>query len=391
MTYYIGIDIAKYKHDCFIMDHDGAVACEPFTFANDAEGFAKLSSVLGSLDPSQEKRIGFEATGHYGSCLMAFLDSRGFSFMEINPILVKRFSSATTLRRTKTDKADAALIASYLASAEYAAYPVKSYHIRSLKSLTRARDALVGKRSQQLVAMTNILDRIFPEFKPFFGNSLKSSTALYLLENYSTPSRMARMNRESYEKMSRKLRRTISYARFVELRELAKNTVGSEDDCAAFELGIHIDVYRNIDANVGKLESFIGSEYEKLGSHIHTVKGIGTISAATIYAEYGGISNFETAGQMLAFAGLDASRNESGEHSYAGRMVKHGSPHLRRVLLNCAESVVIHNPVFYDYYRKKRAEGKHHRVALTHVARKLVRIIFCLEKNGVDFDPGKLR
>jgi len=50
--------------------------------------------------------------------------------------------------------------------------------------------------------MTNILDLMFPEFKPFFNRNLKSSTVLYLLENYGSPSRMARMNADSYRKMA---------------------------------------------------------------------------------------------------------------------------------------------------------------------------------------------
>ena len=64
MTYFIGIDIAKYKHDCFIMDQDGTVIRDSFSFSNDKTGFALLLSVLDSLDPSNEKRIGFESTGH---------------------------------------------------------------------------------------------------------------------------------------------------------------------------------------------------------------------------------------------------------------------------------------------------------------------------------------
>jgi hypothetical protein len=47
--------------------------------------------------------------------------------------------------------------------------------------------------------------------------------------------------------------------------------------------------------------------------------------------------------------------------------------------MNCASLIHIHNEVFAEYYRKKRSEGKPHRVALTHVAKKLVRIIFALE------------
>ena len=391
MTYFIGIDIAKYKHDCFIMDQDGSVIRDSFSFPNDRSGFCLFLSVLDSLDPSYEKRIGFESTGHYGLNLKCFLEEHDISFMEINPILIKRFSSATTLRRTKTDKADAALIASYLTTAEYIAYPTQSYHIHNLKSLTRSRDALVKLRSGQLVMITNVMDKIFPEFKPFFNKSLKSSTAMYLLRNYTVPSKMASMNSESYRRMSSKLKKTISYARFSKLRELAKNTVGREDPCLTFELNAYLDIYQSLDSKIKEMEAHIEEEFRKIHSHIQTIKGIGWMSAASIYSEYGGIENFQTPNQMLAYAGLDPSRSESGEHAYKGHMVKHGSSHLRFVLLNCAEMVIIHNPVFYDYYRKKREEGKHHRVALSHVARKLVRIIFFLEKNNVDYDPKKMR
>ena len=94
---------------------------------------------------------------------------------------------------------------------------------------------------------------------------------------------------------------------------------------------------------------------------------------------------------MLAFAGLEPGHHQSGTVEYSGKMVKRGSPHLRRTLMNCASLIHIHNEVFAEYYRKKRSEGKPHRVALTHVAKKLVRIIFALETKGVMFDSEKLR
>ena len=59
--------------------------------------------------------------------------------------------------------------------------------------------------------------------------------------------------------------------------------------------------------------------------------------------------------------------------------------------MNVAESQLLHNPFLYDYYLKKRNEGKAHRVALSHIAKRLVRIIFSLEKNDVDFDMNKMK
>jgi len=391
MTYFIGIDIAKYKHDCFVMDHNGEVIFKSFTFSNDKSGFNEFYSKIQKLDPTHEKRIGFEATGHYGMNLKVFLEDNDLSYMEINPILIKEFSKATTLRRTKTDKKDASLIALYLSEKKYITYPNQSYHISSLKSLTRARDSLVRERSLMLVKMTNVLDKVFPEFKPFFNDSLKSSTALYLLKNYKCPSKMAKMNSESYKKMSSELRRTISYAKFIQLKELAKNTIGKEDELLVYELNIFLDLYNQLDSKINELENKIEEEYNLVNSHIHTIQGIGINTAACIFSEYGGITPFHTPNQMLAYAGLEPSKNESGTQNNGGHMVKYGSSYLRYVLLNAAQMLIVHNTTFYEYYHKKRTEGKHHRVALSHVAKKLVRIIFYLEKNNTDFDSDKLR
>ena len=391
MTYFIGLDLAKYKHDCFIMDENGDVIKDSFSFTNDSNGFNTLLNVLSNLDPNQEKRIELEATGHYGSNIKISLEENGYSFMEFNPILINRFSKATTLRRTKTDKIDARLIATFLYTVEYKPYPIKSYHLRNLKSLCRNRDTLIKQRSLYLVKLTNVLDLIFPEFKPFFNKSLKSSTALYLLENYGLPSKISRMTRESYTKMSSNLRKTISYAKFIELKELAKNTVGKEDEILTFELNVYLELFKELDSKIKDIETKILEEYKLTNSHIHTIPGIGPLSAAGIYSEIGNISKFNNADQVVAYAGIDCSRYQSGESDYTGHMVKHGSSYLREYLMNVAETSLIHNPILYEYYLSKRDKGKFHRVALSHVAKRLVRIIFSLEKNNCDFDINRMK
>jgi len=391
MTFFIGIDIAKYKHDCFILNHEGEVIRESFSFTNDRAGFVYLKEILSTLDSNQTMRIGFESTGHYAMNLKVFLDENGLSYMQFNPFLIKRFAQATTLRKTKTDKVDARVIATYLLSVDYKPYPLQSYHIKNLKSLTRDRDDLIKLRSRQLVKLTNLLDLIFPEFKPFFGHSLTSSTCLYLLDHYLIPSKMCHMNLDSYQKMRFKLRRTISYARFCTLKQFARDTVGSEDQTLTYLLKKALELYHTLDDQIVQIEAFIQQEYEQIESHIHTIIGISLQSAACILAEYESFDRFETSDQMLAFAGLEPSRKQSGESESKGKMVKHGSSLLRQTIMNIAATSIIHNPILYDYYHKKRMEGKLHRVALSHVAKRIVRIIFHLEKHHLDFDLAKMR
>lgn len=72
-------------------------------------------------------------------------------------------------------------------------------------------------------------------------------------------------------------------------------------------------------------------------------------------------------------------------------MVKHGSSHLRAAIMNASEYVFMHEPIFTTYYYKKRNEGKAHRVALSHVAKKLVRVIYKIETSDTPFDRSKLK
>ena len=96
---FVGIDISKYKHDCAVVGSDGEVLVASFSFNNDCDGFASLLSLLSNL--KGEIKIGLESTGHYGQNLKLFLEANNFSFMEINSIMIKKFISCKTLRRTK--------------------------------------------------------------------------------------------------------------------------------------------------------------------------------------------------------------------------------------------------------------------------------------------------
>ena len=122
-----------------------------------------------------------------------------------------------------------------------------------------------------------------------------------------------------------------------------------------------------------------------------SIPGIGEISAATILSEYEDISNFSSPNKMLAFAKLEPSIIQSGTLYHNGKMVKHSSGHLRYAIMNIAMFILRHSLTFYDYYLKKRSEGKCHRVALSHVYKKLIRVIYCLEKNYIDFNPSLLK
>ncbi len=383
---YIGIDISKYKHDCIVIDDAGVIIRNVFSFDNSRTGFDQFMEMFKSLDPLEIKKIGFEATGHYQDNFKVYLERSGTEFMELNALLVHKFKNSQTLRGVKTDKTDARLIATYLSSIEFKPYPKISYHTLALRSLCKRHFDLINERTKYLIRITNFLDRTFPEFKEFIKENIKSKTCMYILRNYGIPNKIMNINIQSYENLRKESHGHFSVAKFDKLKELAKNTIGFSYETDIFEIKSLLRVYDTLQDEISLVENEITTILSKINSRIPTILGIGKVSAASIIAEIEDISRFDDPNKLLAFAGLDPRIYQSGTQEFKGRMNKKGSVVLRRVLMNCSESILMYNPAFYTYYRKKRDEGKPHRVAISHVARKLVRIIYKLETEHIDFD-----
>ena len=389
--YLIGIDISKYKHDCFIATETGEVVHNSFSFENNSDGFTHFLSILNSLDTNQEKRIGMESTGHYGNNLMRFLDEHNFSFMVFNPYLTEKFRQACSLRKTKTDKIDARIISQMLVSRDYITYSSKSYHISSLKSLTRFRFRLIEARTKLKVRVQNILDLTFPEFPKFFSTIL-GILPMKILSNFPSAEKLSKVNIDkTFDFLKEGIRGSYSYQKFISLINAAKSTIGKSNENYELELSSSIRLINYYNEEIEKIEIQIESIMNQYNFKILSIPGIGIQSAAVIISEYEDIKYFENANKLLSFAGLEPSISQSGTQSFNGHMVKRGSPHLRYTLMNVAQTIVKYNLCFSKYYWKKRNEGKYHRVALSHVVKKLLRVIYYLETNNINFDPNLLK
>ena len=384
---YIGIDISKYKHDCFICKDTGEVIVENLSFGNTKKGFQQFLDLLKPYDNSNV-HIGLEATGHYGLNLKLFLEKNNYSFMEFNPLLVKEFKKSLTLRRTKTDKVDAIVICQKLMSVPYQPNSKLFYHKYSIKSLSRLRETLVKQRSKYMVQLTNILDIVFPEFKLFFNNKF-STTSLYLLNKYGNAERIANMR--DFDTPNKLSKGHFTYTKFAKLKELAKNTIGESNEIFDIELQTLISLYNEIDSKINSIDKQISTIIKELNPPTLSIPGIGELTTAVIISEYGDFNKFSNADKLLSFAGLEPGIYQSGTISTNGKMVKRGSGYLRCSLMNIANVVIRYNPTFYDFYLKKRSEGKCHRVALSHVCKKLLRIIYKLETQNIQFDPSLLK
>jgi len=155
---YVSIDTAKDKHDCVIIDADGVVLVDNFTFSNNMGGFDFLLEKINSVaDRFENVKIGVEATGHYNYNILGFLTEKGLDSYVLNPLHTNLYRKGISLRKTKTDKVDASTIAIIITSKQF----LKSYN-ENLKSLTRYRFDLVAQREK----LHNVLSILISQRNP---------------------------------------------------------------------------------------------------------------------------------------------------------------------------------------------------------------------------------
>ncbi len=375
---YVGIDVAKEKHDCFIVDSNGTILEEVFTFENSRKGFELLLSRIPDSAPENIK-VGLESTGHYSNNLISFLSESGFSLTLFNPLSTNLFRKAQTLRKTKTDKVDAKIIALMLHTDDSKPYSPVSYHYEELKSLTRHRYRLVGYRSKLKISVSRLIDFVFPELACAVW-SIHQSSSYALLLQFSTPKSIASAHLTKLTTLLQKNSRgKYGKEKALEIRTLAESSIGSNSQSVAFELQQTIRLVMNVQAEIDLLDKQIKSFMDLIDSPILSVPGISYTLGAIILSETLDITRFDSPAKYLAFAGLDPSTHQSGKYvAKAASMVKRGSVYLRWALMNAARLVAMRDSVFKEYLRKKRTEGKPFQVAISHVAKKLSRVIFHL-------------
>lgn len=387
MNLYYGIDVASEKHNCCIIDEKEHVLHE-FSFSNDQAGFSQLLHYLNhpSIPNGVKRHIGLEATGVYGENLTEFLRRNGFEVTTFNPLSVKKQLTATTLRKTKTDKSDAKFLAVMLARGNYEPDAPTLYHISELKSLSRRRFLLVKKRSGAKNVAKALISKLFPEYSKLFTDTF-GVTSMAILTKYPSAKDIAACRPASLAKLleiNSRGRFGIEKAKMI--IELAKHSVGSYSYADSISLSLTLEEITFYGKQIERLEIEIHEIFMEHPSPILTIPGIGEVIGAIIVSEIGNINRFSNPNKLLAYAGLEPSVYQSGKFTpSSGSMVKRGSPYLRWAIIWAARLVSRFSTTFGAYLDKKSAEGKHFNVATSHVAKKLVRIIFSLEKNGSAF------
>ena len=382
---YVGIDVAKDKHDCFITNSDGEVLFKSFTISNNREGFETLlHRIISVADDLTKVKVGLEATGHYSYNLLGFLLDNGLPTFVINPLHTNLYRKSLSLRKTKTDKVDAHTIASMIMSdVNLKSYSDTSYHNEELKSLTRYRFDKVKERAQLKQSISRLVTILFPELEKLVP-TLHMASVYALLAEFPSASDIASAHLTRLTNLlSESSKGRYGKDTAITFRDVAKNSIGSHMPAKSLELKHTIKLIRELDAEIEEIENEIKLIMDEINSPILTIPGINYRMGAMIIAEIGDFSRFDSPDKILAYAGMSPSTYQSGQldNCYA-HMEKRGSRYLRYALYNATKYVCHWDKSFGAYLAKKRAEGKHYNVALSHATKKLVRTIYAMEKSG---------
>ena len=383
----VGIDVAKDKHDCFILSSEGEVLADVFTIPNNRDGFETLlRRIRTCVLPADIVKVGLEATGHYSYNILGFLLDKGLATYVINPLHTNLFRKSLSLRKTKTDRIDARTIAAMLMSdVDLKSYTDTAYHNEELKSLTRYRFDKVRQKAKLKQSVSRLVNILFPELETLVP-TLHIASVYALLNEFPSAQQIAEAHLTHLKALlSGASRGHYGRDKAVEIRDAARRSIGSGMPAKSLELRHTIQLIQVLDTEIDEIEAAIEEIMSGIQSSITTIPGIGIRMGAMILAEIGDFSNFDSPDKILAYAGLSPSTYESGKLKATGaysHMEKRGSRYLRYALFNAAKYVCLWDPLFAAYLAKKRAEGKHYNVAISHAAKKLVRVIYALQKSG---------
>ena len=377
MTFYVGVDIAKYEHVASVLDGStGEFLIDSLHFDNNAKGFKLLLSNLCELN-KKDVVIGFESTVHYHQTLFSYLSGKKYRCFLINPFMTSRFRSLS-LRNAKNDNIDSRAIASFL-SFEYRNLIEDDFFLNELKELSIQRDSLLKRSSSLKIQLLTYLDRVFPELESVVSKSgIHSKAVRAILKECPTAGDISSTRIDHLQKLAKDASNNrYSSAKVLAIKEAARTSVGFPSGALGLKIRQTIQMLEELKKQIDEVNLAICSSPTVIDSPLHKIKGISSIEIAYIMSAIININRFDSPDKLIAYAGLDPIVKQSGTwQAKSTRMSKRGNRLLRFALIWAANNVRKHPSKMKDYYGKKITEGKSHYNALGHCAAKLCRYIF---------------
>ena len=391
----VGIDTSRYGHHVTFLDADLQPATAPLQITETRAGYDQLVAAFHKLQqrhPAAVFHVRLDAAGQYAANLEAFLHQLPFEkTVSIgDPVRNKNYRVAH-FPKSKSDAIESHCVARFAVIEQPSTtseYPAQLLALRETASRLEAQTREVTRHVNQL---HNLLARVFPELATLTPN-LAANWVLLLLTKYPTPAKIARARLASIREIPR-----ISKEKAQRIHDAAQTTIASLTGEIAEQLVNSL--VRQIQASQRERREFermLIQTYEALpvSNQLHTIIGIGVPTAAVLTAKIISIDRFDSPERLVGYFGIFPQELASGIDPFGNlrprrhtRMSKKGNDLVRHYLYNAAMSACRYNPACRALYRRLKAKGVSGNVALGHVMRKLLHLVFAVWQSGKPFNP----
>lgn len=399
-TLIVGIDIAKDKHVARAQDDRGIEFGKRLIFENRMYGFQKLVNWAEDLRKENAKDhviLGVEPTGHYWFSLAYFLVAKGYDFVVVNPMHVKKSKELDDNSPTKNDTKDARVIAQLIKDGRYSVPNLLDGVYAELREGVKLRDQLTKQLMTTEGRIQNHIQRYFPEFFDVFGD-WEGKAAFCTLRLFPFPSQIKELSPEEVlMKWKPYVQRGVGIKRATKLVEAARKSIGIQIGIqfAKRELDYLLDQYELYKQQVEQLDTELEALVETLpgAKQMMEISGLGSTTIALFFSEVGDITKYSHPQQLVNLAGLSLREHSSGKFKGQTRITKRGRSRLRRALYLAIRPLVAHNPTFkalHRYYTTRSEKPLKKQQSLIALCCKLLRVLFVIGQKQCEFDGSKL-
>ena len=386
----VGIDVSKGKSMVAILRPYGEIVSSPFEIRHTSHDIHSLIKQIKSIEG--ESRIVMEHTGRYYEPLARELSRADLFVTAVNPKLIKDFGD-NTLRKVKSDKADAVKIARYTLDnwTDLKQYSLMDEIRNQLKTMNRQFGFYMKQKTSMKNNLIGILDQTYPGVNTYFDSPARDDGSQKWVDFSTTYWHVDCVRKMSlntftdhYQKWCKRRKYNFSKSKAEEIYGAAKELIPvlPKDDLTKLILRQAIAQLNTVSKTVEELRTLMNETAAQLPEYpvVMEMKGVGPSLGPQLIAEIGDVTRFTHRGAITAFAGVDPGVNESG--TYAQKSVptsKRGSSSLRKTLFLVMDSLVKTKPQddpVYKFIDKKRAQGKTYYVYMTAGANKFLRIYF---------------
>ena len=346
-TLIVGIDIGKFRHCACFAASSGKVLRRRFFFINTIDGFNNLirqSKYYQKKNNLPKVIFGMEPSGSYWFHLYEFLELRGKKAVTVSPLAVRRNRETINVSKDKTDPKDAHNITDLVGQGKFYLPVYRDKEIRQLKRLMQLYYRLIRQRASLRCRLRGVVGYVFPELEHYFTD-ITAKSMILILEKAPFPEKIRKMGKSRFTSFLAKNNPYLGRRRAEEIFKLAPSSVGirGEEEATSLEINLLLRELRSINENVALINvqvSRIVKTREDYGLLL-TIRGVGPITAASLIAEIGDITNFSSGKQLIKLAGLDLYGLESGISIHSQRKIsKRGRKTLRTVVYQAAVSCV---------------------------------------------------